>query len=181
MSLRRACPAVSTATSNGATSVAAAATLIAAVAAAVLLDSASLQHRLRRGRRVRDQHDVQRRLGARQVQPNARRGYGWGLFRVRQDGGATGEPGWHVHLRDEGNGSGEREPSRGQLRVRRVHGRLRGPLPAAIGAAVAAPITASFAAAVTAAAVTTTAVSTASAAARPTDMRVQHNACRWWR
>ena len=132
------------------------------------------------------------------------------LLRVRHAGAATGEPGQHVHLCHDRDGRSRRACVRGQLRVRRVHGRLRGRLPAAIGStlasasipatalaaaaftsavtastfaasAVAASSTASVAAAVTATAVTTTAISAASAAARSADVRVQHNACGWWR
>ena len=54
-----------------------------------------------------------------------------------QDDLVASQPGWHVHLRDQGNACGERGPSRGQLRVRRVHGRLRGHLQAALRAAAA--------------------------------------------
>ena len=43
-------------------------------AAAVLPHRVSQEHRLRRGRRVCDQHDSQRRGGARQVQPDGWRG-----------------------------------------------------------------------------------------------------------
>ena len=141
------------------------------------------------------------------MQPVGRRGKGWGLLRVRQVRATASEPGWHLHLRDKGITCRGQECVRGQLRVRRVHGRLRGPLPAALRAAtttasttsstasfaaavtatavtttaISAASTASFAAAVTATAVTATAISAASAAARSADMRVQHNACRWWR
>ena len=72
------------------------------------------------------------------MQPNGRRSRGraW-LLRVRQAEAAANQPGWRVHLPDPCNGSCGREPSRGQLRVHRVHGRLRGHLPAALRAPAA--------------------------------------------
>ena len=61
---------------------------------------------------------------------------------MRKDGGVACKPRWHVHLRDDGNACSQRGCVRGQLRVRRVHGRVRWPLPAALGAAVASTFSA---------------------------------------
>ncbi len=62
------------------------------------------------------------------------------LLRVRQDGASASELGRHVHVCDVGDAGGEQERLRGPLRVRRVHGRLRGHVPAAVGAANAADV-----------------------------------------
>ena len=88
------------------------------------------------------------------MQPNGWRGKGWGLLRVRQDDPAACQPGWHVQLRHDGNACSQRECARGQLRARRVHGRLRGHLPAARRAA--------------------------SATAHATDVRVHLDTRGWW-
>ena len=69
------------------------------------------------------------------MQPSARRSNRWPwLLRVREDGASASECRQHIHLRDDGDAGGGRGPLRGQLRVRRVHGRLRGHVCAAVGA-----------------------------------------------
>ena len=102
------------------------------------------------------------------MQPNERRGYGWELLRVRQDGGVASQPGWHVRLRDDGDACGEREPLRGQPRVRRVYGRLRGRLPAALRAAATTIPTSVAAAAI------------AATSSNVADVRVQRDARGRW-
>ena len=133
------------------------------------------------------------------MQPNGRRAIGRRLLRVRQVHAAASEPGWHVHVRDDGVACRECECVRGQPRVRRVHGRLRGRLQSAgrtaiaaaiAAAAIAAAVTAAaiaaaaVAAAVAAAAIATTSVAAAVAPAAVTtaDVRLQHDArVRWQR
>ena len=178
------CPAVPVVASNGATFAVAAATV---GAAAVRPHRVSQEHRLRRGRRVRDEHDSQRRGGARQVQPEGRRAirdsydcfirdyvlfyfyflrnyggcyyghYAWPL-RVCQAGAAASEPGWHVHLRDDGVACSQQQPLRGLLPVRRLHCLLRGRMPAALRAPAAVV-----------------------SAADSTDVPVRSDACGRWR
>ena len=77
--------------------------------------------------------------------------YAWPL-RVCQAGAADSEPGWHVHLRDDGVACSQQQPLRGLLPVRRLHCLLRGRMPAALPAAAALAAT-SIAAAIAAAAI----------------------------
>ena len=77
--------------------------------------------------------------------------YAWPL-RVCQAGAAASEPGWHVHLRDDGVACSQQQPLRGLLPVRRLHCLLRGRMPAALPAAAALAAT-SIAAAIAAAAI----------------------------
>ena len=98
--------------------------------------------------------------------------YAWPL-RVRQAGAAASEPGWHVHLRDDGVACSQRQRIRGQLPVRRLHRLLRGRMPAALPAAAALAATsiaaaiaaAAIAAAIAAAALTSAAIAAAAIAA----------------
>ena len=93
--------------------------------------------------------------------------YAWPL-RVCQAGAAASEPGWHVHLRDDGVACSQQQPLRGLLPVRRLHCLLRGRMPAALPAAAAlaaTSIAAAIAAAAIAAAVAATALTSAAIAA----------------
>ena len=93
--------------------------------------------------------------------------YAWPL-RVCQAGAADSEPGWHVHLRDDGVACSQQQPLRGLLPVRRLHCLLRGRMPAALPAAAAlaaTSIAAAIAAAAIAAAVAATALTSAAIAA----------------
>ena len=93
--------------------------------------------------------------------------YAWPL-RVCQAGAAASEPGWHVHLRDDGVACSQQQPLRGLLPVRRLHCLLRGRMPAALPAAAAlaaSSIAAAIAAAAIAAASAATALTSAAIAA----------------
>ena len=91
--------------------------------------------------------------------------YAWPL-RVCQAGAAASEPGWHVHLRDDGVACSQQQPLRGLLPVRRLHCLLRGRMPAALPAAAALAAT-SIAAAIAAAAIAAAIAATAIPAAIP--------------
>ena len=83
--------------------------------------------------------------------------YAWPL-RVCQAGAADSEPGWHVHLRDDGVACSQQQPLRGLLPVRRLHCLLRGRMPAALRAPAAVV-----------------------SAADSTDVPVRSDACGRWR